>query len=425
MDLIASWLGVTHPVYLGVALAAVVFGAYMAWTIGANDVANAMATSVGSGTLTYRQAIVVAGVMEFAGAVLAGSHVTNTIRKGIVNVDLFQQDPQILMIGMLAALLAAALWLHAATLLGLPVSTTHSIVGAVVGFALLVYGMNAVNWGKVMQIILSWVVSPVAGGAVSYVLFRWIRRWILASEDPGRAMQIFAPFFAALTSFIIVLSAIYKGLKNVNLTLGGGTAVLLAAAVFVVVFLAVLLYVRSRGIETYRDLTNVERVFMVLQAITAAYVAFAHGANDVANAIGPVAAVIATAGQGIVALKVQVPMWILVMGGGGIVIGLATYGYKVIRTVGTKITELTPTRGFAAEFAAATVVLAASKAGLPISTTHTLVGSVLGVGLAQGIDAINLKVVRSVIASWLLTLPIAAGLAMILFFLLRAVIPVG
>ncbi len=421
MDILFEFLNTTDVRMLILGLMAIGFGFYMAWSIGANDVANAMATSVGSGTLSYRQAIVIAGIMEFAGAVLAGSHVTDTIRKGIINIDLFSSDPNVLILGMLSALLAAAIWLHIATILGLPVSTTHSIVGAVIGFGLISYGVNAISWTKVFQIILSWVVSPVAGGGVAFLLFKLIRRHILNARDPGRAISFYAPLFAGLTFSMIVLASIYKGLKNLNLHLDAGQAFTLAAIVGLVVALVVFIIVKARGRQSFSEVRNIERLFMVLQAITAAYIAFAHGANDVANAIGPVAAVIGTIKQGLVALQVEVPIWILAMGGLGIVIGLGTYGWRVIRTVGGKITELTPTRGFAAEFAAATVVLTCSKLGLPISTTHTLVGGVLGVGLAQGIDAINLKVVRSIIASWLLTIPVAAFLAIVFFMIARVV----
>lgn len=394
----------------------------MAWNIGANDVANAMATSVGSGSLSYRQAILVAAVMELAGAVLAGSHVTNTIRKGMIDVQLFANDPQVLMLGMLAALLAAAVWLNIATLFGLPVSTTHSIVGAIVGFGLFIYGSSAIQWTKVVQIVLSWIISPVAGALIAYFLFVLIRRLILTARDTSRALLRLTPVFAGLTVFLIVLATVYKGLKNLNLQLDTLTALILALTTGLVGAALFYVYVSRRDGTKYDEIQNVERVFMILQIATAAYVAFAHGANDVANAIGPMAAVFAIIQNGVVALKIPVPLWILFMGGIGIVIGLASWGYRVMKTVGKSITELTPTRGFSAEFSCASVVLVCSKLGLPVSTTHTLVGAVVGVGLAQGLGSVNLSVMRSIIVSWLLTLPVAGGLTILIYLGLAEII---
>lgn len=421
MDFLASFFQTTDPKLISLGLMALGFGTYMAWTIGANDVANAMATSVGSGTVTHRQAIFIAGAFNFTGAIFAGGSVTDTVRKGIVDTGLFAQDPNLLIVGMVSALLAAAIWLHAATLLGMPVSTTHSIVGSIVGFGLLVYGFNAVHWSKVTQIIMSWVISPVGGGLMAFLLFIFIRNVILNAKDPTRAVKNWAPILGALTIGIIALSMVWKGLKNVGINLTNVELLLLSLGAAFVGFWVIFLIVRLKKMQS-NEMKRVERIFMILQLITACYVAFAHGANDVANAIGPVAAVIATIGQGIVALKVEVPFWILLLGGLGILSGLATYGYKVMQTVGNNITEITPSRGFAAEFSAATVVLFASKLGLPVSTTHTLVGAVLGVGFAQGFDALNFKVIRTIIFSWLLTLPIAAGLTMVIFSILRAVL---
>lgn len=420
MDFLASFLNTTNPNMIALAMMAVGFGVYMAWTIGANDVANAMATSVGSGTISHKQAVIIAGVFNFSGCVFAGGSVTETVRKGIVNTDLFMNDPNLLILGMVAALLAAALWLHGATLFGMPVSTTHSIVGAIVGFALLVYGVQAVQWDKVIQIVLSWVISPVLGGLISFLMFSLIRRSILNAKDPFLSVKIWAPFFGALTIGIIAISMLFKGLKNLHIHTTATQVWLITFGAALIGFIAISIIVRRMNLAV-RDVRKVERVFMILQLLTACYVAFAHGANDVANAIGPVAAVIATIQAGIVALQVPVPFWILFLGGAGILTGLLSYGYKVMRTVGKNITEITPTRGFSAEFAAATVVLIASKMGIPVSTTHTLVGAVLGVGFAQGFDALNFKVVRSIIFSWLITLPIAAALTAGIFLALRAI----
>jgi len=421
MDILFNFFMTTDPKFVALGLMAIGFGIYMAWTIGANDVANAMATSVGSGTISFKQAVLIAGVFNFSGAIFAGGTVTDTVRKGIVNTELFSQDPTLLIVGMVSALLAAAIWLHAATFLSMPVSTTHSIVGAIIGFGLLVYGLEAVNWSKVVQIIMSWIISPVGGGLISFLIFIFIRKNILNAKSPGKSIRFYAPLFGALTIGIIAISMIWKGLKNFHLNFTPLELVGIALGAGLVGFIILTIIVRRRSAENFNDLKQVEKVFMILQLITACYVAFAHGSNDVANAIGPVAAVIATIGQGVVALKVPVPFWILLMGGLGILSGLATYGYKVMRTVGKNITEITPSRGFAAEFSAATVVLICSKLGLPISTTHTLVGGVLGVGLAQGFDALNTKVIKTIIFSWLLTLPIAAILTMLIFTGIRAI----
>ena len=421
MDFLSSFLNTSDPTMIAMALMSIGFGIYMAWTIGANDVANAMATSVGSGTISHKQAVLVAGIFNFSGSAFAGGNVTETVRKGIVNTDLFVNDPNLLILGMVAALLAAAIWLHGATLFGMPVSTTHSIVGAIVGFALLVYGMQAVQWDKVFQIVLSWVVSPLFGGLISFMMFVLIRKTILNANNPVRSVKIWAPFFGALTIGIIAVSMLFKGLKNLHIQLTTGQIWMIVIGAALIGFLVITFIVRQRKIDG-KDMKKIESIFMILQLLTACYVAFAHGANDVANAVGPMAAVIATIQQGVVALKVPVPFWILLVGGGGILSGLITYGYKVMRTVGKNITEITPTRGFSAEFAAATVVLIASKLGLPVSTTHTLVGAVLGVGFAQGFDALNFKVVRSIALSWLITLPIAAALTAVIFSVLRAVL---
>ncbi len=425
MDFLTTLFQTSDTQLIIIGSLALAFGFYMAWTIGANDVANSMATSVGSGTINYKQAVVIAGIANFLGASLAGGSVTDTVRKGIVNSELFVQDPHYLILGMVAALLAAALWLHGATFFGLPVSTTHSIVGAIVGFGLITYGLAAVNWIKVVQIVTSWVLSPISGGVLALLMFTFIRKAILQAEQPFKRMVVIGPILGALTIWIIILSAIWKGLKNLNIHMAPGYVILMSVVGMIIgyIFLLIMVKKAKKDLDPDDHLRPIERIFMVLQVVTATYVAFAHGANDVANAIGPVAAVLQTIKNGVVQLKVPVPLWILVMGGTGIAIGLATYGYRVMKTVGIKITEITPSRGFSAEFAAATVVMAASKLGLPISTTHTLVGAVLGIGFAQGMERINFKVVRSIIFSWLITLPIAGILSILIFILLKAIFP--
>ncbi len=403
---------------------AIIFGLYMTWGIGANDVANVMGTSVGSGAITVTTAIIIAAIFEFAGAALAGGHVTQTIRKGIIDPTPITGNPEILLFGMLAALLAAAIWLMLASMRGWPVSTTHSIVGAVVGFAVAAIGLEAVNWGKIGQIVASWVVSPVLGGAISFVLMISIRKLILNADHPFEAAKRWGPFYVFLVGFIICLVTIFKGLKHLNIELGVPASFLVAA-----VFgagIAFIGYLLIQKVEVDKDAdkdfhyASVEKVFVPMMLFTACGMAFAHGSNDVANGVGPMAAVVGLVQSGgEVAQKSALPIWILLIGGLGIVAGLATYGYKVMRTIGTKITELTPTRGFCATMAAATTVVLASRTGMPVSTTHIAVGGVIGVGIARGIGALDLRVIGGIIMSWVITLPIGGILAALFYFTLR------
>ena len=403
---------------------AAVFGLFMAWGIGANDVANAMGTSVGSRALSLRQAIVIAAIFEFLGAVLAGGQVTATIRKGIIDPGLLAGNPELLVYGMLASLLAAAVWLVVASYFGWPVSTTHSIVGAIVGFAMVGIGVAAVQWGKVGSIVASWVVSPLLAGTLAYALFRSVQRLIFDAADPFRAAKRYVPAYIFLVGFIIALVTLLKGLKHVGLDLSLGESYLLAAVAGLITMAIGALAVRRIRLEEGADrdfsYTNVERVFAVLMVFTACAMAFAHGSNDVANAIGPVAAIVGVVQSGgEVVQKSSLPLWVLVVGAVGIVAGLATYGFRVMAVIGERITELTPSRGFAATLAAAATVVVASGTGLPISTTHTLVGAVLGVGIARGIAAINMRVARNIFMSWIVTLPAGALLSMVFFFALK------
>ena len=470
-------------------------GLYMAWNIGANDVANAMGTSVGSGALALKQAVLVAGLLEFSGAFLLGSHVTETVRKGMIDPLVFAQDPRMLMFGMLSALLAAGIWLQIATYFGWPVSTTHSIVGAIVGFAVVGGGAASVHWGEIGKIVASWVVSPLLSGIFSYLLFQFIRIKILNARDSVSAMKRYTPYLVGAVFFVLSLVMLFKGLKNLHLSLNFFQASAIALGVAAITgFIGYLLInrvsvgqMRARFLENqkaqdcghleiarqlhkslaklepmgksaappirYRldnlcaemgtlvsdieenafssntddrgpggqDFLYVEKVFGYLQILSACFVAFAHGANDVANSIGPLAAVVSILHTGQVAVTVGVPVWVLSLGGVGIVIGLATWGWRVIETVGKKITELTPTRGFAAEFGAATTIVLASRAGLPISTTHTLVGAVLGVGMARGVMSLDLKVIKNIVISWVVTIPAGAVLAVLLYEIIRVI----
>ncbi len=406
---------------------AALFGLFMAWGIGANDVANAMATSVGSRALTIKQAILVAAVFEFLGAVLAGGEVTSTIRKGIVDAELLGDTPELLVYGMLAALLAAGSWLLIASHKGWPVSTTHSIVGAIVGFAAVGIGVDAVHWEKVGTIVMSWVVSPLTAGFIAFLIYLSVQWLILRREDPLERAKRYVPVYIFLAGFTITLVTILKGLKHVGLEISLGDAYLLATVVAIVIAMIGAVAIKrikpDPKLEKKDHFYTVERVFGVLMVVTACSMAFAHGSNDVANAIGPLAAVISVASTGAVAAKASLPIWVLMLGGAGIVIGLATFGIRVISTVGKKITQLTPSRGFAAELAAATTIVIASGTGIPISTTHTLVGAVLGVGLARGIEAIDLRVVVRIFVSWVITIPAGAFLAIVFFFTFKTILP--
>lgn len=403
---------------------AVIFGVYMCWGIGANDVANAMGTSVGSGAITVMQAIVIAAIFEFAGAFLAGGHVTSTIRKGIIDPGPITGNPEILVFGMLAALLAAGVWLMIASSRGWPVSTTHSIVGAIVGFAVAGIGMDAVKWDKIGEIVASWVVSPVLGGVIAFLLMMSIRRLILNTDQPFINAKRWGPAYVFLVGFIISLVTLFKGLTHLDIDMSIAmsfiTAIVLGLAVAGIGWVLINRVTVDAAADRDFHFASVEKVFTPMMLFTACAMAFAHGSNDVANGIGPMAAVISVVRSGgQVAQKAALPLWILTVGGVGIVIGLATMGYRVMRTIGTRITELTPSRGYCATLAAAATVVLASRTGLPVSTTHIAVGAVIGVGLARGVGAIDLRVIGGIVLSWLVTLPVGGVLAALFFFTLK------
>lgn len=405
---------------------AAIFGLFMAWGIGANDVANAMATSVGARAITVKQALIIAAIFEFAGAVLAGGEVTATIRKGIIDQSMIGDSPELLIFGMLASLLAAGTWLLIASRKGWPVSTTHSIVGAMIGFAVIGIGLESVHWNKVTGIAISWVASPLISGILAFLIFNSVQWLILSHPDPLARAQRYVPFYIFATVFMLSLVTMFKGLKHVGLSLTMLQCYLISLLIgLIVAFIGRFLIMRikpDRKAEKKFAYFTVERVFAVLMVVTACGMAFAHGSNDVANAIGPVAAVISIAQEGVVGQNSPVSIWVLLLGGIGIVVGLATFGRHVMATVGRKITHLTPSRGFAAELAAATTIVVASGTGVPISTTHTLVGAVLGVGMARGISAIDLRVVSRIFLSWVITIPAGAVLSIIFFYILRALL---
>jgi len=392
---------------------------YMACNIGANDVANAMGTSVGSSSLTFKQAIYVAAIAEFAGAFFVGGHVSDTIRKGMLDPTIFSETPIILVYGMIAALLSAALWLNIASYLAWPVSTTHSIVGAVVGFGIMAGGTDAINWIKVWSVVMSWVVSPLMGGLVAFLLFRFLTNQVFRRRNPLLYAKRILPYMVFLVCVILANAMFYKGLKNLHLNFSFPEAILYSFIVGAIgFFIAKPLSKKIPDVprkKIHKQLEATENIFKYLQITTAFYIAFAHGSNDVANAVGPLAAVFSILNSGTVEMKVAMPTWILALGGGFIVFGLLIWGRRVMETIGKKITEITPSRGFCATFAAATVVLICSKMGLPVSTTHTLVGSVIGVGLARGLPTLNLGIVKEIVMSWLATVPFTALLAAILF----------
>ena len=414
----------TYGFILIVAAAAV--GFLMAWGIGANDVANAMGTSVGSKALTIKQAILIAMVFEFAGAYLAGGEVTSTIRKGIIDSSYFVDTPELLVYGMISSLLAAGIWLAFASYLGWPVSTTHSIVGAIVGFAAVGVSSDAVSWGKVTGIVGSWIITPAISGFIAYLIFQSAQKLIFDTEKPFENAKRYVPFYMAAAGFVMSLVTIKKGLSHVGLKIDDVTGYLIAVAIAVAVGVIGRIVVNRLKFDPEAGraahFANVEKVFAVLMVVTACCMAFAHGSNDVANAIGPLAAVVSIVNNGgEIVSKSPLVWWILPLGGFGIVAGLALFGHRVIKTIGNGITHLTPSRGFAAELAAASTVVIASGTGLPISTTQTLVGAVLGVGMARGIAALNLGVVRNIVISWVVTLPAGAGLSIMFFYMIKGI----
>ncbi len=416
---------------------AIGFGFYMAWSIGANDAANAMGTSVGSKAITFKEAVIIAAIFEFSGAVLAGGGVADTMRKGIVDPALFfdlalfpaGNGAEFFVWGMMASLIAAALWIHIAAYLGWPVSTTHSIVGAITGFGLVAVGASNVQWLSLLKISASWLTSPVMGGILAFIVFTIIRKFIIDATDVNRGIRVWSPILAFPVFTVLSLMLFVKGFKNIQDKIeafGIGLVETIGISALVGVIASLILLFFLRNIRIADDATSeqrhetIEQVFRYLQTITACFVAFAHGSNDVANSIGPLAAIVNTVQAGEILTTVPVPTWVLLLGAVGIVVGLATYGYRVMETIGTKITEITPTRGFAAEFGAASTILVGSKLGIPLSTTHTIVGAVIGVGFARGINALNLQIIWNILKSWIYTLPFTAILSIVLYFLLTA-----
>lgn len=393
-------------------IAGYIFGFYMAWNIGANDAANAMASAVGAKAVTLRQAVFIAGILNVLGAVFIGSHVTDTISRGIVSPGVLG-DPKLVILGALSALIAAGLWVFFATWKALPVSTTHSIVGAMVGFGIVAGGFSAVNWWKLLAIGASWTICPLISLLLSFFVFKLIYRLILIREDLlAQAMRL-SPYFIGVTFFVVILSFLYKTPLGKRLALGTvsslGLGLILALLIGYAGKWLLQRHARKSGEE------GVEDAFRHLQLVTSSYIALSQGANDVANAVGPLALIYFFVTNGAIGGSITVPVFLLLFGGLGIACGIAMWGYRVIETLGQKITTLTNTRGFAVDFGAATTVLVASKFGLPVSTTHAVVGSVIGVGLARGIEALNFRIIFKIMLYWFITVPTAAVTSMIIY----------
>ncbi len=430
-------------------------GFYMAWNIGANDVSNAMGTSVGSGALTWKQAVFLAAILEFCGAYFLGANVSKTMERGVIKTDLFLDDPMILVLGMCGALLGTSFWLQLASFFKWPVSTTHAIVGAILGFGVFISGWEMLHWYEVIFIVISWIISPIISAIISYLIFIFLQKKILFAMNPVLATKRFLPFFSFIIFATFTLNFIFNGLQTLNLNPSFSQALMIAigtggiAAIvsyFIIrltcltestinsehppnlkmeaslkISMKKLIKEKPASMERAPEYHFVEKIFVYLQIISACYIAFAHGANDVSNAIGPIAAVLDILKNGRVSETSPIPSWLLMLGGLGIVIGLASWGWRVIETVGKKITALTPTRGFCAEFGAATTILLASKIGLPVSTTHCLVGAVLGVGIARGMSALNLGMIQEIVLSWLMTIPASALMSILCFYILKII----
>lgn len=393
-------------------------GFLKAFNLGANDVANSMASAVGAKAITVRQAVLIAGVLNFVGAVFLGSQVTATVSKGIINTEMIS-DPTVVMIGMFAALMAAAIWVLISTLTSLPVSSTHSIVGAIMGFGIVAGGPDVVNWLVIGGIILSWLVSPFLASTISYLIFTHIRRTILFSKRFIAQAKKWAAIWAALAAALILLSFLFKTPlgKKLDMPWVATLSIVLCAALVVWAVGRAVIQKRVRDVEEGAE--GVEKIFRKLQVGTSCYVALSHGANDVANAIGPVAAVYLIAKDHVIASKADVPLSILALGGVGIAVGIWTLGSRVMGTVGERITTLTNTRGFAVDFSTASTVLMASKLGLPVSSTHAAVGAVVGVGLARGFSAVDFRVLGKIVVYWLMTVPVAALTSIVFFVILK------
>ena len=386
---------------------------YMAWCIGANDVANSMATAVGAKAITHKQAVLIAGVLVFVGAIIVGPHVSETIKSGIININTINSS--LIILGFISALLSAAFWITLSTWKEMPISTTHSIIGALMGFGIVAGGIGSVNWVKVGSVALSWLLSPLFGCILAFLIFKIIVRSIFAKKEPVKSAKVVGPIIIGFTGFLITASLFLKTPLSENFNITEIHGIIISIIVSIIISIIAIYLFSSIKAKKEEDYLTVENIFKKLQIGTSCYVAFSIGANDVANAIGPVAGIIQ---DGTLSQATSIPLWLLALGGIGIAVGAMTWGRKVMQTVGNRITNLTNTRGFSVDFGAATTVLVASKLGMPISTSHTVVGAVIGVGLARGLEAVNLNVIKKIVISWLLTLPIAAGTCIVIYLCL-------
>ena len=406
---------------------AVVIGFLMAWAVGANDVANAMASTVGSKTLSVQSAVLIAAVFEAVGAIFASGQVTNMIRYGVLDIAAFHEQQDIFILGMLASLLSAATWLLVATYHGWPVSTTHSIIGAVLGFGFVSVGVDNILWGNLRLIFLSWLLTPVCAVCAAYLIFQIISYVVLSAPAPLQRAGKVVPICLMLLVFIFGGVTVFQGIDalgiKVDLWQKYVWVTITAIATYVLVSAyAQKEYIKYQCLGREQQLVIVEKKFGVLSIITAASMAYAHGSNDVANAIGPVAAVAQLVTTQSFTQGASIPVWVVLLGATGIILGLVMYGYRIMETVGTGITQLTPSRGFTAQFATSAIIVSASGFGYPVSTTQTMVGAILGVGLARGMAALNIKVIKNIFISWVITVPMGAILSAGYFYMLRIVI---
>ncbi|MFP4142959.1 MAG: inorganic phosphate transporter [Thermoplasmata archaeon] len=400
-------------------IAGLASGMYMAWNIGANDLANSMSSAVGAEAITYKQAIIIASILAVSGAIFAGEHVTETVQVGIFDTTAVENSTH-MSLGALAAVTAAGLWITIATWKSMPISTSHSIVGGMFGFGLLIGGIGIISWGTFGRIVLSWLTSPIFGGIAAFLVFKLIVYLIFNSEDPFLTSKKAVPFFLGATMFIVSVSLLYN--TTLSYRIFGERLDAFRAIIFALPIGAVLGFLGKypvlKGIESNDGIDDVESIFKRLQILTSCYVAFSFGANNVGNAVGPVVLVVKNSMPGSSLPWFFTNQILLTVGGLGLALGIMTWGYKVIQTVGFQITTLTNTRGFSVDFGAATTMLVAAMLGMPISTSHTVVGAVLGVGVARGIEAIDLSVIKRIVVSWLVTVPIAAITSVVLFMMM-------
>lgn len=397
---------------------------FMTWGVGANDLANVMSTTMGSKAVTVKQALIIAILFEFAGAFLGGSGVTETMRDGIIDTSRLINEPHILIQGMLGVLMACTIWMNLASYLGVPVSITNALVGSMVGFGSMVLGQDAIHWNEVSHIAIGWITSPLISGITAYILFMTIQQSIFTRSNPLEKAKFYIPIYLFLVGAILSFITVFKGLNhfNIQLTFKHNLLIMLLSSISITV---IGLFIIRQIPEAYHikrreRFLQVERYFAVLMAMTACAMVFAHGANDVSLTVGPLTIVHSLIMQSGKSLElVTYPSWIILLGCFGVVIGFLVYGRKVIETVGSSITALTPSRAFAATLSAATTVVFATSIGIPVSATQTLVGAVLGVGLARGIGALNLLVIRNIFTSWILTLPAASILTVISYKLIQ------